>query len=277
MAAKPVEFSELEQQEELLAADGAPAKQPRLQVRGWALAVASALLLLSAAALWLRVGQPRQPSWHGVVGLVQAYALEEVGRPLTQEELVQVRRYAAAAKVRAPRVAAATASRASPLLRWLQEEEDQDGEEGNEEEEDQDGEEGNKEKEMDEWNTLLHTLKKSSLKCAEDMEALVGKIFDEVITRSMQVFKACMKDETSEACLNARKKLEAVEDDVKQECKNSGDMCTLVETTPKGNESEESCIPKSCHSSLTGAARAATKVLQEALPDCVHCKVNITC
>merc|ERR1719495_2526467 len=93
------------------------------------------------------------------------------------------------------------------------------------------------------------------------------KAVEKVIQRGIAVFVACVENDKSKACLTAQKKLESLEDEIRQECKDTGDICKVVEVSSEGKETEDTCVPKSCHNSAKFMSQAATEMVQEHEPD----------
>merc|ERR1719162_2960857 len=86
-----------------------------------------------------------------------------------------------------------------------------------------------------------------------------------------------------EGCKEAQRRGKHLEEEVEEECKTSGTLCTITTTDKEGPEEEEECIPAECHQELQSIEKALVKDTEHEdekdVPECkdFDCKVDIEC
>jgi len=267
------DLSELEVELGPLAAAGAARKVPGSRFSGRAPAVAAVAALLGAAALAvvllaIPAAGPRAAAGP-TADAIRAYALAHGGHALTEAEVARVQLHLArvrgAARGRLPR---------GLRPRILEEEgEDSDhdhaGEEGEHSDHDHDHA-GEGDVDSDHDHTLSEECETACREMGEDM-------LEKYINRSMAVSTACEEDEHCKACTDANEALDSLEEDMKQECKEAGAMCSMTEVLPEGTETEEACVPKACHQHEHTFQCVAEHLMEEAHEDCEDCSVTVKC
>mmetsp|Transcript_116177 Transcript_116177/g.361974 ORF Transcript_116177/g.361974 Transcript_116177/m.361974 type:complete len:220 (-) Transcript_116177:119-778(-) len=116
-----------------------------------------------------------------------------------------------------------------------------------------------------------------SPECKQAMGAMRKSIMDKAVNLGVKVLTACGADKHADKCVQAKKGLEHFEEDLKAECKGTGNMCTLTEITPKGTEKDETCVPKACHKHASLASKAAQEDLRKTCDNSAACSAVVSC
>jgi len=117
----------------------------------------------------------------------------------------------------------------------------------------------------------LRTLQEDGVseECKAALLAGVKKIIRQLAKLAVDYAIDCWwGGEDSEACKETTEKIDKFDETIKEQCKASGDLCTITQTHPKkggGNETETEsfCMPQECHDEINQAQQlAAQQILQ---------------
>jgi len=122
-----------------------------------------------------------------------------------------------------------------------------------------------------------------STACETAFKEKIQAIEQKVQQLMVEAMTACMGDPEGDECKAVQMKCENLDQDMKQECETSGELCTVTSTDKEGEQSEKQCIPKACHgddlATLKTEIEKSTQKLEDKIPECkdFKCTVKFEC
>jgi len=121
----------------------------------------------------------------------------------------------------------------------------------------------------------------NNAECKKAFKAHLEKAIARTVPLVMKAMDECFQDQESDTCKDATKKLEEEKKKIKDECKDSGDLCDITIKHKDGEIEDEDCIPKECHAEVDKINEWEMHEINhdDDVKECQDgkCKVELTC